>query len=61
MNAMYFVVFAHRQVTVPGELQNFDALFEDGWIQPGFVCTSGVFFDDLLEAFSLTDSLETST
>jgi hypothetical protein len=39
-----------------GLQKRFDALFEDGWIRPGFVCTSGVFFDDLVEAFALVEA-----
>lgn len=44
-----------------GLQKKFDALFDEGWVCPGFVCTSGLFVDDLLEAFYLGDSLETST
>jgi hypothetical protein len=44
-----------------GLQKKLDALFDEGWVCPGFVCTSGLFFDELLEPFSCLDALETGT
>jgi hypothetical protein len=29
-----------------GLQKRFDALFDDGWVRPGFVCGSGFFFEE---------------
>ncbi len=44
-----------------GLQKRFDALFDDGWVRPGFVCGSGFIFEELLEVFNLVDTPEAST
>ena len=36
-----------------GLQKKLDALFDDGWVRPGYVCSRGFYFDGELEDYAL--------